>query len=96
MDIHALLHERLTVETRWILAVLLEESRKVAKEELWKIVNERYQQKKGVDEVLIKSRHFLDSHMNRLEGAALVNLTKIGQVRLYEISALGKNVLTFK
>lgn len=95
-NVMALLHERLTIESKWILAVLLDEDRFVPKEELWQLVNTRYQQKTSGSKTLIKSRHFLDNFMYRLEGAALVDVQKIGQVRLYEITPLGDAVLKYK
>lgn len=95
MNVLQLLHERLTIESTWILAVLIEEKRYVPKEELWQLVNERHKDKKNTDRLLIKSRHYLDNFMNQLEGAALVNLQKIGQVRLYEITPLGETVLKY-
>ena len=95
VDVLQLLHQRLTVESTWILAVLLDEKRFVPKEELWQLVNDCHAQKKGSQLPLIKSRHYLDNFMYRLEGAALVNLQKIGQARLYQITPLGEAVLKF-
>ena len=92
-NIIVLLNERLTVETRWILAVLLKEEREIPKQELWQLVNEQHGERINSDKKLIATRHFLDNFINRLEGAALVNLTKLGPVKLYSISDLGKQVL---
>jgi hypothetical protein len=90
------LQERLTNESRWLLAVLMVEKQFVPKERLWELANEHYQKETGNKDQLIRSRHFLDNFMHRLEGAALVNVQKIGQARLYKISLLGEQVLLFK
>lgn len=96
-DIIHQLHERLTTESRWLLAILILEKQQVPKERLWELANEHYQKETGNKESqLIKSRHFLDNFMHRLEGAALVNVQRIGQARLYEITSLGEHVLKFK
>lgn len=96
MTIIPLLQERLTEESKWLLASLLLEKQFVPKERLWELANMHYQAEKGKqDKQLIKSRHFLDNFMHRLEGAALVDLQKIGQARLYKITPLGEQVLKF-
>lgn len=96
-NIIQLLQERLTVESRWLLASLLIEKQFVPKERLWELANEHFHKQKGNnDKPLIKSRHFLDNFMHRLEGAALVDVQKVGQARLYKITSLGEHVLKFK
>ncbi|GED65596.1 hypothetical protein [Lysinibacillus fusiformis] len=97
-NIIQLLHERLTDESSWLLASLLLEKQFVPKERLWELTNEHYQKEKNNKDKkqLIKSRHYLDNFMYRLEGAALVDVQIIGQARLYKITELGEQVLKFK
>lgn len=94
MDIIKILVDNLTFESKWLLGVLIKQNEKIPKEELWKQTNEEYRKQfPNEEKPLIKTRHFLDTHITRLEGAGLVDLKKVGQTRLYSISELGRIVL---
>ena len=103
-----ILLENLSEESKFFLFALDSESY-LPKEKLKEIANKNYQllydaQKSNPDKQsnvctieppLIQSRHGLDIHTARLEGAGLVTVEKIGQARVYKITDLGKMLLKF-
>lgn len=93
------LAEHLTTESKWMLVTLFQEKRAIHKEELRDLSNEsflNYQKNKKLtnDETpLLSSRHLLDKHTDRLEGAGLVTVQEIGRIRMYTISPIGEELL---
>lgn len=95
-EIINILKSRLTNESKIFLYVLLE-SGPLYKDELKDLANERYHSAAGIlpnnDNPLINSRHAMDIHTARLEGAGLVDIKFQGRVKLYQLSKLGKLLL---
>lgn len=96
-----ILLENLSEESKFFLFALDSESY-LPKEKLKEIANKNYQllyEKQSnvctIEPPLIQSRHGLDIHTARLEGAGLVTVEKIGQARVYKITDLGKMLLKF-
>jgi len=91
-----MLAENLSNESKWFLVILEQESPNlVNKELLWEKVNDLYSKAKKSEESLIKSRYVLDIHTARLEGAGLVKVERIGQIRMYSITAIGLKLLKY-
>ncbi|MFC5651013.1 hypothetical protein ACFPYJ_18255 [Paenibacillus solisilvae] len=80
---------------KWALAILKKEDRPLNKELLGELVNQYYQQQTNTKEKLLGSRHMLDEMAARLEGAALVDITVLGRARLYKVSSLGEELISF-
>lgn len=95
-----ILRQNLTEESKWFLFILLQEGKPINKALLNDMVNDAYakrQSEKGesTNELLIPSRHFRDIHTARLEGAGLVDVQKLGRIRMYSITALGEKLLHY-
>lgn len=95
-----ILANNLSNESKWFLTVLMREDNSLHKEELRDLANNSYRDyliKKGEELIspLIPSRHGLDIHTARLEGAGLVSVKEYGRVRRYSITPLGEALLGF-
>lgn len=95
-----ILLENLSNESKWFLFILQQEEQPINKELLKDMANESYSKRnteKGItsSEPLIPSRHLLDIHTARLEGAGLVQVQKVGRIRMYSITPLGKKLLKY-
>lgn len=91
-----MLAENLSNESKWFLVILDQESpNPINKELLREKTNELYSKVKKTEESLINSRYVLDIHTARLEGAGLVNVQKIGKVRMYSITDLGLKLINY-
>lgn len=99
-EIMQILADNLTLESKWFLWALTEQKEALAKEELRDIANNGYQEFEKASgrtnsKPLITSRHGLDIHTARLEGAGLVRVQEKGRVRLYYLTELAKHLLRF-
>ncbi len=95
-----ILRENLTEESKWFLFILLQEGKPINKALLNDMANEayakrQYERGQSTSELLIPSRHLLDIHTARLEGAGLVKVEKLGRIRMYSITALGEKLLNY-
>jgi hypothetical protein len=94
-----ILAQNLSEESKWFLWALLKEKRPLHKEELRELANAGFRDmNKGesvTETTLVASRHALDIHTARLEGAGLVNVRGIGRVRMYSLTTLGEELLKF-
>ncbi len=95
-----ILSEHLSNESKWFLFILQQEGKPINKELLKDMANESFSNRnseKGIpnNEPLIPSRHLLDIHTARLEGAGLVDVEKLGRIRMYSITSLGKRLLEY-
>lgn len=100
-DFLEILENNLSEESTWFLVILFEAGKPINKALLNDMANEAYaerQSKKGqsTTEILIPSRHLLDIHTARLEGAGLVEVEVLGRIRMYSITELGKKLLNYK
>ncbi|KGP77795.1 hypothetical protein P364_0131525 [Paenibacillus sp. MAEPY2] len=82
----------------WMLATLRVANKPVAKNYLREITNKRYIETKMQPEekILIPSRYILDITIAKLEGAALIKVERVGQTRLYQLTALGNEIIKFR
>lgn len=95
-EIYELLFNKLSPESKWFLFVLYKERGALNKERLRNVANNQYQKFIGNSSTnLIVSRHGLDIHTARLEGAGLVHVEEIGRIRMYSLSKLGKELLAY-
>ncbi|MEB2301623.1 hypothetical protein LAV72_18630 [Lysinibacillus xylanilyticus] len=99
-DFLEILFENLSHESKWFLFILLEEGKPINKALLNDMANDAYskmQSEKGqpTNELLIPSRHLLDIHTARLEGAGLVKVEKLGRIRMYSITDLGEKLIQY-
>lgn len=99
-DFLDVLKKNLSIESKWFLLILLQQSEAINKEQLRELANQLYmdnEKKKGNEtpNQLISSRYLLDIHTARLEGAGLVQVKEIGRMRLYSITDLGKTLIDF-
>lgn len=99
-EILNILAENLTLESKWFLWTLIKEQRELHKEELRDLANLAYidrsrKQNESPETQLVTSRHGLDIHAARLEGAGLVKVRHVGRVRLYSVTPLGKELFEF-
>ncbi|MCP3764090.1 hypothetical protein NLX67_17200 [Domibacillus sp. A3M-37] len=90
--------KKMTKESRALLFTVREKP--MNKKQIWEVANLDYlklQQERSVPEPkkLITSRYCLDLNMARLEGAILVNVRHLGVVAVYNITELGKEVLSY-
>ncbi|MCM3390577.1 hypothetical protein LG296_19625 (plasmid) [Ureibacillus chungkukjangi] len=99
-DYLSILNNNLSIESKWFLIKLLNQSEPINKDKLRDIVNDSYidlEKSRGNEnpKPLITSRYLLDIHTARLEGAGLVHVKELGRMRLYSITDLGKELLNF-
>lgn len=95
-NIYDILVDNLSTESRWFLFALSKASTSLNKESLRDLANEQHKlATQGKTNNLIASRHSLDIHTARLEGAGLVEVTEIGRIRMYSITELGKELLKY-
>lgn len=90
----------LSEESKWFLWTLKMENSSLHKEKLRDIANENYREmqlKAGNHKSapLVQSRHGLDIHTARLEGAGLVSVKEVGRIRMYSLSELGNELLEY-
>lgn len=78
----------------WMLATLKVAGKPVSKTNLRDQTNKRYFEKK--EKSLISSRYTLDIFTAKLEGAGLIAVEKVGQVRLYQLTLLGNEIIKFR
>jgi len=95
-----ILKNNLSLESKWFLVILSQQSEAINKEQLKELANNLYtenEKKKGkeVESGLITSRHSLDIHTARLEGSGLVQVKEVGRARFYSITDLGKALLEY-
>lgn len=100
MDLLSILLEHLSTESKWLLVTLKQSNGPLNKEQLRDAANSFYlenQFSKGIKqpEALIKSRHLLDIHTARLEGAGLVSVKEVGRIRIYSMTQLGEILLEY-
>lgn len=98
--IMGILTENLSEESKWFLWALKIENGSLHKEKLRDITNENYRKmqiKEGNPnpQPLVQSRHGLDIHTARLEGAGLVTVKEVGRIRMYSLSTLGLELLEY-
>ncbi|MGE7692301.1 hypothetical protein ACQKMI_24375 [Lysinibacillus sp. NPDC097214] len=99
-DFLDILLENLSIESKWFLFILLQEGKPINKALLNDMANESYAKKQSekeqpTNELLIPSRHLLDIHTARLEGAGLVKVEKLGRIRMYSITDLGEKLINY-
>lgn len=94
-NIFDILTANLSDESRWFLFALSKEKNPLHKENLRDVANELFKANKDNTSNLIASRHSLDIHTARLEGAGLVEVKEIGRVRMYSLTDLGHELLTY-
>ncbi|MCM3358171.1 hypothetical protein [Psychrobacillus sp. MER TA 171] len=96
-DIFEILTNSLSEESKWFLFALSTEKVPLHKENLRDVANELFKRVNAHDKKkqLITSRHSLDIHTARLEGAGLVNVQRIGQIRIYSLTELGTELLNY-
>lgn len=94
-DILTRLAKNITLESGYLLTVLGNSEIQFAyKESLWEKVNKIYSEKHPEKGKLIGSRHILDYHIARLEGAGIIQTTtSIGKTKIYEVTELGFAVI---
>ncbi|NUU74672.1 cell division protein FtsZ [Paenibacillus xylanilyticus] len=82
----------------WMLATLRVANKPVAKSYLRDITNKRYIETKiqPEEKKLIPSRYSLDITTAKLEGAALIEVDRVGQTRFYKLTTLGNEVIKFR
>lgn len=95
-----ILANNLSNESKWFLWTLLRAKDSLHKEELKDLANSAYKEFKTKNgEInplpLIASRHGLDIHTARLEGAGLVTVKEYGRVRRYSLTNVGEDVLKY-
>lgn len=85
------LEAHLTRESLLLLSTIQFQKAAIAKEELWRLANEKYRSRQNDpnQKDFIASRYTMDIHTARLEGAGLVTLKTYGRIRTYTISPLG-------
>lgn len=95
-QIYNILVKHLSEESKWFLFALSKEQGPMHKEKLRDVANEQFKKINGDQSTsLIVSRHGLDIHTARLEGAGLVDVQEIGRVRMYSLTELGQELLTY-
>lgn len=95
-DIYDILVKNLSNESKWFIFALSKEKNPLHKENLRDVANEQYKKaNQPKNKNLIASRHGLDIHTARLEGAGLVEVKEIGRVRMYSLSELGQELLSY-
>lgn len=95
-DIYDLLVQNLSTESKWFIFALSKEKNPLHKENLRDVANEQYKKaNQPKNDNLIASRHGLDIHTARLEGAGLVVVQEIGRVRMYSLSEMGQELLSY-
>lgn len=99
-EILDVLIENLSNESKCLLATLIKNEDEISKEQLRDLSNSLYinsEMEKGHKSPtpLIASRHSLDVHTARLEGAGLVHVREVGRIRLYSITKLGKRLVEY-
>lgn len=95
-----ILANNLSNESKWFLWALMKEKGSLHKEQLRDIANEGYREmqlRSGnlKPSPLVPSRHGLDIHTARLEGAGLVSVKEIGRIRMYSLTELGQELLNY-
>jgi hypothetical protein len=95
-----ILSNNLSLESKWFLWALMNQKDAVHKEELRNMANSGYREHKTrTGETnpppLVSSRHGLDIHTARLEGAGLVSVKEIGRVRMYSLTKIGEELLKY-
>lgn len=94
-----ILSVNLSEESKWFLWTLIQEKRELHKEELRDMANHSFLERtkqQGSEEIkLVTSRHGLDIHTARLEGAGLVVVRSLGRVRLYSVTPLGTELFEY-
>lgn len=96
-----ILAQNLSNESKWFLWALMKEKDALHKEKLKDIANMGYREmlksegKDATGAALVSSRHGLDIHTARLEGAGLVKVQEIGRIRMYSLTKLGEDLLRY-
>lgn len=96
LQIYEILAKHLSEESKWFLFTLAQEKGPMHKEKLRDMANEQFKKNNPNHSTsLIVSRHGLDIHTARLEGAGLVHVQEIGRIRMYSLTELGQELLTY-